>query len=47
MGVQPIVFTSRFTDVARMSLTSTSTRWGQLLVSQVSESTPVIFSSPV
>lgn len=43
----PIIFMTKYTDQAQTTLVSTSTRWGPVLVSAVTESTPVIYSSPV
>lgn len=43
----PIVFTTSYTDQALTSLTTTSIRWGSVLLSVSNESTPVIFASPV
>jgi hypothetical protein len=42
-----ILYTTTFTDQALTSLTTTSTRWGPVLLSVTNESTPVIFASPV
>jgi hypothetical protein len=47
-NAQPaIIYKAVWSDQAMVTLTTISTRWGPMLLSNVNESTPVIYSSPV